>query len=236
MVEVLPVLAFLSSVVSAVAGIGGGILLVGVMALYLPPQVAIPIHGVVQLFSNLSRALFLRHHIAWRYMKEFVGGALLGALLGLIFEPQLSKQSFMLLLGAFILIITWLPIKSIIAHLPGRFFSAGCLQVYLSLFVGATGPVSSALLVHEKIKHQAYVGTNATLMSCIHFFKIAVFLWLGFSFYEYILLTLAMVAASVAGSWVGSKITPCISERWSKPLVKLLLTVLSLRLLYSVLN
>lgn len=233
MIITLSIIAFFTAILTAIAGVGGGVLLIGIMALYLPPHILIPVHGIVQLSSCGSRAILLRKHIIWSYLKEFLAGALLGTLLGLLFEPKIDENVFKPLLGGFILTITWLPVKAFFARIPGRFFSAGCMQVYLSLLVGATGPLSSAVLFQEKIKHQSFVGTNAALMGCMHFLKICVFVWFGFSFYEQLYLLVFMVIATVAGSWVGSKITPLVSERWSKPLVKLLLTVLAGRLIIA---
>lgn len=184
-IEFLPILAFFTSFLTAIAGLGGGVLLIAVMVLYMPPQDAIPIHGMVQLYSNCSRALFLRKNIHWRYCKEYVIGGVFGAVFGVFFEPTINYDSFMLILAIFILVVTWLPLKSLMSYIPGGFISAGCLQVYLSLFVGAGGPLSSALLIKEDINHKAYVGTNAVLTSVMHFLKILVFIFLGFSFYPY---------------------------------------------------
>ena len=41
--------SFLASFISSVLGLGGGMLLIAVMALALPPVVLIPIHGAIQL-------------------------------------------------------------------------------------------------------------------------------------------------------------------------------------------
>ena len=48
--------AFATSILSAVVGMAGGITLLAVMLLFLEPLAAIPLHGVIQLVSNSSRA------------------------------------------------------------------------------------------------------------------------------------------------------------------------------------
>ena len=54
---------FATSILSAVVGMAGGITLLSVMLLFYDPLVAIPLHGVVQLISNSSRAVIQRRHL-----------------------------------------------------------------------------------------------------------------------------------------------------------------------------
>ena len=62
----LAVVAFATATVSGVLGMAGGIALLGVMAMLLPAPAVVPIHGAVQLASNLSRTLVLLKKVHWR--------------------------------------------------------------------------------------------------------------------------------------------------------------------------
>ncbi len=64
-VGVLGLAAFLTSILSAILGMGGGITLLALMLLFLEPLVAIPLHATVQLVSNGTRSLAQRRHIQW---------------------------------------------------------------------------------------------------------------------------------------------------------------------------
>ena len=58
---------FLSAALSAIAGLGGGTVLIGVFyAIGLHPTVAVPLFSAVQFFSNLSRTLAYLRHVEWR--------------------------------------------------------------------------------------------------------------------------------------------------------------------------
>lgn len=74
--------AFLSASLTAVLGLGGGMLLISIMSVFLPPAAVVPIHGVVQFASNASRGAFspkdIRRDILW----PFLAGCLLGTLIG----------------------------------------------------------------------------------------------------------------------------------------------------------
>ena len=63
--------AFATAILSAVIGFAGGIVLLGVMLLFFEPLVAIPLHAVVQLMSNGSRAYIQREHIDWSIVWRF---------------------------------------------------------------------------------------------------------------------------------------------------------------------
>ena len=52
---ILIIAAFFTSSISAVLGMGGGIILIGTMALIIPEgYVVIALHGIVQLISNIT--------------------------------------------------------------------------------------------------------------------------------------------------------------------------------------
>jgi len=76
---VLCAVSFLGSMVAAALGLGGGLLVIATMALYLSPAVLIPVHGVVQLGSNLGRAVLMARHVLKSVLPAFVVGTVLGA-------------------------------------------------------------------------------------------------------------------------------------------------------------
>ena len=63
--------ALVGSTITAVAGLGGGILLLSVLLQFLDPLEAIPVHAVIQLASNSFRAFILRHDVDWGVVGRF---------------------------------------------------------------------------------------------------------------------------------------------------------------------
>ena len=56
--------ALITSSISAVLGMGGGIILLGIMAIIIPNgYMVVALHGMVQLFSNTTRTIIFREHI-----------------------------------------------------------------------------------------------------------------------------------------------------------------------------
>ena len=78
--------AFITSAISAVIGMGGGIILLGIMALIIPEgYMVVAMHGIIQLFSNTTRVYIFREYLKKDILFEFSRGAFLGLVLsGLI--------------------------------------------------------------------------------------------------------------------------------------------------------
>lgn len=55
--------SLLGSMITAGLGAGGGLLLLVMMAMWVPPVAVIPVHGLVQLGSNAGRAGMTWRHI-----------------------------------------------------------------------------------------------------------------------------------------------------------------------------
>ncbi len=74
--------SFIASFITISFGIGGGAVLLAVLATLLPPAVLLPIHGPVQVGSNLGRAGTLFRHVSWKDMPGFTIGSIVGVSLG----------------------------------------------------------------------------------------------------------------------------------------------------------
>ena len=86
--------AFITSSISAVLGMGGGIILLGIMAIIIPKgYIVVALHGIIQLVSNLTRSYVFRKHIKKEIIKQYFPGALLGLLLSAIIIIVINYQN-----------------------------------------------------------------------------------------------------------------------------------------------
>ncbi len=226
----LSLIAFLTSTFTAIFGVGGGVLLIVLMPGLLPPAAIIPVHAVVQLASNGSRVLFAWRTVEWSIVGRYAGGACLGAVIGSETVMVLNPEWIPLLLGLFILLLTWLPPLPM-HRLPYRFFSFGAIHTLLATLTGATGPLSSAFLSREGLQRDSLVTTTGAFMGTAHALKILAFILLGFSFSPYLSLMLWMSLAAIVGSWVGTRLRRFLPEISFQRFFKVLLSLLALRLI-----
>ena len=68
-----------TSLLTAAVGIGGGLLMLAAMTFVVPVEALIPVHGVVQLGSNLGRSFILARSAVPRLLVPFAVGAAVGA-------------------------------------------------------------------------------------------------------------------------------------------------------------
>ena len=225
--------SFLTSTLTATIGLGGGVLLISIMATLLPPAAVVPVHGAVQLASNSSRVLLGGPHVEWRIVGPFVGGAILGAVAGSRVVVHFSFDELPLYLGVFILAVTWLPVPGRGLRFPGQYAILGAVQTFLSLFVGATGPMTSPFLLRAGLPKDRLVVTLGVVMTVIHILKLVVFAVAGFTFAPYLPLIGGMVAAVVLGSWAGTRLRGHVPERALRTTLTLVVTALALRMIVS---
>lgn len=235
----LPVAAFLlvsstiTSMITASLGAGGGVLLLVLMATWMPPTAIIPVHGMIQFGSNSGRALLTRKHVDWKVIAAFAPGVLVGAALGAWLLIDLPAHLWQLTIALFVLFLCWGP-----ALPKGSFgntgvFVASALTSFISLFVGATGPLVAAFIKQIHTDRFTTVATFATAMTLQHAPKALVFSVAGFVFPKWLPFILAMIACGFAGTWLGLHLLRSLSNRWFSRVLNITLTALALRLLWQ---
>lgn len=225
--------SFLTSMLSAALGLGGGVLLLATMAPLLPAAAIIPVHGMVQLGSNVGRVTLQRAHIDWPTFVYFLVGGVIGAAIGGQLVVNLPGRWLLAGLGLFILFSVWGPKPRV--HRDSGLVSVamGAVASFLTMFFGATGPFVAATLAARLPDRQAYVGTHAACMTAQHGLKIVVFGVLGFAFAPWLPLIVAMVATGFAGTVVGTRLLHVLPEQLFRTALKAVLTLLAFNLLLS---
>ena len=67
--SVIAATSVVTSFISGILGMAGGMMLMGVLLWFLPLPAAMMMHGISQLASNGWRAIMLRREIDWRVMR-----------------------------------------------------------------------------------------------------------------------------------------------------------------------
>lgn len=238
----LPVAVFLllasavTSMVTASLGAGGGVLLLVLMAMWVPPAAIIPVHGMIQLGSNSGRAALTWRHTDWKTIAAFAPGVLAGAALGAWLLVDLPPHLWQLSIALFVLYLCWGPSLPKGAFGPFGVFLASAATSFVSLFVGATGPLVAAFIKQMHSDRFTTVATFATAMCLQHAPKALVFGVAGFVFRDWLPFILGMIAFGFLGTWVGLHVLRTMSNRLFSQAFNLLLTVLALRLLWQALS
>jgi uncharacterized membrane protein YfcA len=229
----------LTAGVSAVLGMAGGIMLLAVMLLFLEPAVAIPIHALVQLASNSSRAVIharaIRRDLLWPYALLLLPAGALTLPLVQITPADALRCG----IGVFVLVATWRPGWLLLGFDPARvplrprFALLGASAGAVGPLVGATGPFIAPFFLGIGLDRFELIGTKAACQAAGHLAKIALFGIAGFAFLAYGGLVVGMAAGVVVGTWLGTKILHRIDDDRFTQLYKTTLTLIALRLVWS---
>ncbi|MCB0390985.1 MAG: sulfite exporter TauE/SafE family protein [Bdellovibrionales bacterium] len=236
-ITLLSILAFFTSVISGVAGMGGGVTFLAGMTFLVPYQLLIPLHGTTQLISNLSRALFLFKHINKNIFLYFNLGLPFGIFIAVELIKSLTSKTFpMFLLALLISYTLFKPKKLPHLKIPIWSFSlVGFIAGILGILVGATGPFIAVYFLRNDLTKEEIVSTKATVQMAVHLYKIPAFLFLGFNYLEYLHVILLLAASTVFGSNFGVKILKKVDETLFRKIYRLALFAALLRILYLLL-
>lgn len=216
---------------TAAIGVGGGIGLLAVMPQFLPISAVVPVHGLIQMVSNGSRFAFDYKSAKVDILPKYIIGCLVGAVIGYFFIGKFPEKYLSLILGFFILTITWTKIVSYLGFVFKNFAIVGFFQTFLSLFVAVTGLISQPILMKMKMNKNEVIVTHAMQMSVLHGLKVAAFVMAGFAFMDYASLIIIMITASTTGSYLGGFLRDRISQRVGAVLLKAGVTFFGLKMI-----
>ncbi len=226
-------ISFATSFMTAAIGIGGGTVLLAVMAQLVPVGAVIPVHGLVQLGSNAGRVVLFLKSIDRTLFGWFLLGAVIGAAIGGRVVVELPADILRIVLGAFILYSIWGPKLKTLTSSTSVVALGGFLTTTLTMFVGATGPLVMSLLRSFPLSPSGLVGTMAACVGIQHCLKIVVFGVLGFAFAPWLPLIALMIGLGFLGTLFGRQVLLKIDPERFALVLKFVLTALALRLIVA---
>src|SRR5512145_10019 len=78
----LSVASFVTAFIGVYTGAAGGVILLAIMAMVMPPATVIPVHTVVMLGTGATRTVAMWRHVMHGTLPPFIVGAVIGAVAG----------------------------------------------------------------------------------------------------------------------------------------------------------
>jgi uncharacterized membrane protein YfcA len=214
---VFSVLAFstlVTSFISGILGMAGGMILMGVLLALLPLPAAMLLHGISQLASNGGRAFMLRKEVDWRVFRGYAIGAAVALSFFAFTHLVVGKAAAMILMGLTPFVVLALPQK---LHLNverrGHSTLCGVICLTLNLTAGIAGPLLDVFFVRSKMSRHAVVATKALTQTLSHLIKILYFG--GMMAIQGTEVTPWLAATMVALAFVGTSLSKQVLERMS---------------------
>lgn len=237
------VTTLITSFISGIFGMAGGIILMAVLVGLVSVAMAMIIHGGIQMFANGYRAFLLRDAIDWRVFGIYCIGAAAGTAALAVFMMMLSwrpdKQTLYLLLGLTPLLI-WLPKERFNLDIlrPRDAIAAGFMVQALNTLAGVAGPLLDLFFVRTDMTRQQIVATKSVTQALSHaikigFWTVPVVSAAGWSAMPPLWLFAAAIPLSMLGTRTGKMVLERMNDvnfrHWMKGLVTAIGGVLLLR-------
>ncbi len=205
-----------TSLLSGVLGMGGGMILMGVFTLVLPVTQAMVLHGLAQLAANGSRALIHVRGIGWRILPPYIVGALVSLAVFSLIAFKTEKWLIYLLLGTFPFVAMKLR-KWLELSIDNKWHAALCglIVTALQLAAGVSGPILDVFYLKTKMNRHQIVASKAVTQKLGHAIKLFYYGWGADALFPASLPTwtpYAVVALACVGSILGAKVLDGLSD------------------------
>lgn len=228
-------IGFLSSLISATFGIGGGPLILVVLGLTLPVSAMVPLHSALALGLLLARLWHFRRHIDWYIVRVFVPGALIGVLLGARVYVAMPPQYIAAAVSLLIMGTVWFPAVRWRPFLPHPFFFVGVIHAFLSTLF-SFGGLLQPLMIRTRLDRMQIIGTLSMALGVMTVIKTVSYAAYGFDYRPYAWIIAGAVLASFPGARAGKALARRFDEDRFRLAFRLVMTFLALRLMYKALT
>jgi uncharacterized membrane protein YfcA len=207
--------AFALATLSAVAGFGGGVLLLPVFTALFGLRAAVPMLTLAQVSSNAFRVWLNRADLRWRLVGWFASGAVPFAVAGGLLLAHAPLGALQRLLGVFLIgVVVWRRRRPNPRRPGDRSFAVvGAASGLGSALLGSVGPLTGPFFLAYGLTRSAYIGTEAAGALTMHLSKIAAYGAGNLLTGRVLLYGAALTPATLAGAWVGRRIVGRISDR-----------------------
>jgi uncharacterized membrane protein YfcA len=211
------------SFISGLFGMAGGLILLGVLLVFMDVAPAMVLFGTIQMVSNGWRATLWLRYVEWSIVWRFLIGSTTMFLLMRSVAIVPSKAALYLMLGLLPFAAYLVPKRvSLDITKPGVPYFAGCLIIVLQLMAGAAGHILDVFFQKSRLDRKTIVATKAVTQVMGHVYRIIYFGSFGATFDTSIpwWVYVAAVALTVAGTSLAALVLTRMTDdgfrAWSR--------------------
>jgi len=227
-------LVLVGSLITSLTGLGGGSLILAGLMLVYPPEVAIPLHSFTQITSNFIRTSLSFNEVNWKIVAAYGALMLPMAMLAAMVVEYINPNWLKILVGT-VIIFSIIPFKFRPTGTPKykTFIWLGGLSGFLGVFVGAVGPMVTPFFNRLNLSRNGNIASKSAGQMLLQITKIIAFAGIGFNFHELKNHIGLLMGASLIGVLVSLPISRKISDSKFDLIVNVMLTVISLKVIYE---
>lgn len=159
-------LTLIASFVGTLAGFGSSTIMLPIIILFLPFEVALFLVGIIHFFDDLWEIILFRQAVNWKLLLSFgipgIITSFLGARLAVSEPHTILLRSFGILLLAYVFLILKRP-KFKIQHDTAHAGLGGILSGFIAGLFGIGGPVRAMFLSAFNLPKETYLFTSGAI-------------------------------------------------------------------------
>lgn len=248
---IIALVAFATSLLTFFSGFGLGTILMPVLAIFFPVDLAIALTGVVHFCNNLFKMALVGKHTDRQVLLRFGIPAIFASFVGAWLLMQISgfQPLFCYHLGDKQFDVT--PVKLVIAALllffslfeviprfqkiqfgKNKLILGGILSGFFGGLAGIQGALRSAFLIKAGLLKEAYIATGVVIASLVDFTRLAVYAerFTTAGLHENIVLIVSAIASAILGAVIGKKLLKKITLQFVQVFVAIMLILIALAL------
>lgn len=228
----------ITSIISGILGMGGGIILMALYNYLLPVKIAFILHGITQFSSNSSRAFLLKKSIQWKIVMPYLLGSLISFFFLRLLGFSTNKNIAFIGLGVFPFVAFLPRISSLLSiDKKGRSVICGVLVTIAQIMAGASGSVLDIFYLNSNLNRYQIVASKALTQTLGHLIKLFYYFILIKNFEEltilpYYIYFLVVITAYI-GTYIGKIILKSFSENYFRAISQKVIFTIALFLLFQ---
>jgi uncharacterized protein len=204
-----------TSFLSGIFGMAGGLILLGVLLMFMDVVPAMVLFGIIQMGANGMRAVLWREHVRWSVVWRYLIGATAAFLAMRLVAFIPDKALLYIGLGLLPFAAEMLPTRywpNISA--PYGPHLCGIVIMVLQLLAGAAGHILDMFFQRSTLDRKGIVATKAVCQTTAHLYRVGYFGSLASSVEGHV--PVWAIAAALALAFTGTSLAARVLERMTE--------------------
>lgn len=215
-----------TSFLSGIFGMAGGLILLGVLLMFMDVAPAMVLFGIIQMGANGWRALLWRAHVQWQLVGRYLVGAT-GAFFVMRYVAFIPDKALLYIgLGLLPFLAELLPPRYFpdITR-PSGPYVCGIVIMVLQLVAGAAGHILDMFFQRSGLDRRGIVATKAICQTTAHLFRVLYFSSFAGALDGHVPLWLMAIALTLAftGTTLAARVLEGMTDAdfraWSRRIV-----------------
>lgn len=208
--------ALLASTITTITSIGAGLIVYGILGLFVDLKILIPIFAPAQLLAVAVRTWLFRRYIHWRYAAYFLVGVVPGIYGGALIFQILSELALRRMLGIFLLgfaLYEWFRNEKVSDAPPAALLPIGGLGAGILLgSMGVPGPFLAVVFLRYGLLKESLIAMISLFFLLGNAQRTLLYWQQGLLTAGKLQIGITMGLAMILGVYLGRLILPHVSR------------------------